>query len=210
MTPFQALYGYQTPHLAFPLHSTTSVQAVQDYLHDRDHMLQMLREDLLKAQTRMKFFVDKHRTERTFAVGDMVFLKLQPYRQTSVAICKNFKLSSKYFRPFEIVQRIGAIAYKLKLPVGSRIHLVFHVSQLKIKIGQHSTSSPSLPVVDQNGATLVEPAAVLDTRLTLRDGHSIPQFLIQWVSAPAEDATWEDTSHIRAQFPHFVLEDKDS
>ncbi|XP_026400580.1 uncharacterized protein LOC113296490 [Papaver somniferum] len=210
MTPFQDLYGYQLPHLAFPLHSTTFVQVVQDYLYDRDHMLQMLREDLLKVQTRMKFFSDKHRTDRTFAVGDMVFLKLQPYRQTSVAIRKNFKLSSKYFRPFEIVQRIGVVVYELKLPVGSRIHPVFHVSQLKMKIGHHSTSSPSLPLVDQNGAILEEPAAVLATRITLRDGHSIPQVLIQWVSAPAEDATWEDTSHIRDQFPHFVLEDKDS
>lgn len=86
----------------------------------------------------------------TFAVGDMVFLKLQPYRQTSVAIRTNFKLSSKYFGPFEIVQRIGAVAYKLKLPVGFRIHPVFHVSRLKMKIGQHSTSSPSVPLVDQN------------------------------------------------------------
>ncbi|XP_026396575.1 uncharacterized protein LOC113291234 [Papaver somniferum] len=209
MTPFQALYGYTTPHLAFPVQGTTSVVAVQDYLVERDHMLQLLKEDLSKAQHRMKHFADANRTNRSFTVGDLVFLKLQPYRQSSVSLRSNMKLSAKYFGQFEVLQRIGKVAYKLKLPVDSRIHPVFHVSQLKKKIGQHVSTTTSLPLVDPAGSFIITPIAVLDSRYILRGDTTIHQLLIHWAGALVEDATWEDAYHIHSQFPEFILEDKD-
>lgn len=57
-----------------------------------------------------------------------MYLKLQPYHQTSVSLQKQLKLSIKSFRPFEVVQRIGQVAYKLALPATSKIHQVFHIS----------------------------------------------------------------------------------
>ncbi|XP_026459651.1 uncharacterized protein LOC113360351 [Papaver somniferum] len=210
MSPFKALYGYQPPHLVFQIPTPTSVTTVEDYFQERDVMLQLLKNDFSKAQSRMNFFADKKRSDREFSVGDMVFLKLHPYRQTSVAIRKNFNLSSKYFGPFEILQRIGAVAYKLKLPVGSRIHPIFHVSQFKRKIGLTAATLPQLPLVDHNGHFVIEPEAILHHRLTLRGGLSIPQLLIQWSNSTSEDATWEDTTHIQDQFPDFILEGKDA
>ncbi|XP_026452067.1 uncharacterized protein LOC113352468 [Papaver somniferum] len=161
MSPFLALYGYQPPHLVFPILTPTSLETVEDYLQERYLILQLLKHDIYKAQSRMKFFAYQKRSDKEFAVGDMVFLKLQPYRQTLVAIRKNFKLSSKYFGPFEILQRIGAVAYKLKLLVGSRIHPIFHVSQFKKKIGLTVTTFPQLPLVDHNGHFVIEPVALL-------------------------------------------------
>ena len=58
-------------------------------------------------------------------------VKLQPYRQHSVALRKNQKLGMRFFGPFEVVERVGHVAYKLKLPEAARIHLVFHISLLK-------------------------------------------------------------------------------
>ncbi|XP_026383549.1 uncharacterized protein LOC113279048 [Papaver somniferum] len=210
MTPFQALYGYLPPHLAFHVHSTTTVASVQEYLQERDHMLQLLKDDLLKAQYRMKFYDDISRCDRYFNVGDWVFLKLQPYRQSSVALRQNLKLSAKYYGPFEVLQKVGTVAYKLKIPIGSRIHLVFHVSQLKKKIGQHRIPSTSLPLVDTSGDFIVLPVAVLDHRQSLTGGVAVQQVLIQWSNSQPEDATWEDISHIHAQFPEFILEDKNA
>ena len=81
----------------------------------------------------MKFHADKHRSERSFSVGDWVYLRLQPYRSISH---KTFnKLSPRFYGPFQVLQKIGAVTYKLDLPPGSQIHPVFHVSYLKAKLG---------------------------------------------------------------------------
>jgi hypothetical protein len=79
----------------------------------------------------MKSQADKWRTERHFEVGDMVFLKLQPYIQLSLAPRANQKFTFKFFGPFKIISKVGSVAYKLQLPESSSIHLVFHVLQLK-------------------------------------------------------------------------------
>ena len=94
---------------------------------------------------RMKKNADKKRTERSFAVGDFVYLKLQPYVQYSVAPCAHHKLQFKFYGPFEVLARVGSVAYQLRLPDGSRIHPVIHVSQLKKALGSGHTLQPMLP-----------------------------------------------------------------
>ena len=76
----------------------------------------------------MKSQVDQHRSERAFNIGDMVFLKLQPYRQVSIRGGKSPKLAPKFYGPFPMVDTIGKVAYKLTLPEKAQIHDVFHVS----------------------------------------------------------------------------------
>jgi hypothetical protein len=127
-------------------------------------MLQ-LKQQLSKAREKMKFFADKKRHERHFAVGDWVYLKLQPYRQTSVQKRGNYKLSSKYYGPFEVLKKIRSMAYKLNLPAGSQIHPVFHVSQLKKKLGSNRTFMPKLPLVGNHGQIIIEHVVVLDRRV---------------------------------------------
>lgn len=66
----------------------------------------------------MKSYADKNRTDRVLNEGYMVYLKLQPYGQASVAIRKNLKLSAKYYGRYRILEKIGTMTYRLELPVG--------------------------------------------------------------------------------------------
>lgn len=73
-------------------------------------MVQLLQQRLLRAQQRQKMQVDKHRSESSFEVGDSVYLKLQPYVQTSIATRASHKLSFRYFGPYQIIAKVGAVA----------------------------------------------------------------------------------------------------
>jgi hypothetical protein len=120
-------------------------------LLDRTSLISLLREHLHLAQNRMKLQADKRRSERQFEVGNWVYLRLQPYCQKSLALRHNLKLSPRFFGPFQILIRVGLMAYKLALPPEARLHLVFHVSCLKKKLGQSISPLSSLPPVDAHG-----------------------------------------------------------
>ncbi|KAJ7960281.1 Ty3/gypsy retrotransposon protein [Quillaja saponaria] len=152
-TPYQAVYGQPPPvHLPY-LAGDSNIDSVDRSLTAREEALKMLKFHLSRAQQRMKAQADKHRSDSYFQVGDKVYLKLQPYRQQYVVSRANMKLCHKYCGPFVIVQKIGAVAYKLLLPATARIHPVFHVSQLKKTIGNHPVLT-SLPRVDDDGLLL--------------------------------------------------------
>ena len=71
-----------------------------------------------------------------------MFLKLQPYKKQSVAYRASYKLSPRFFGPFQNLERIGEVAYKLDFLVGSVVHPVFHMSYLKTKLGKHMCPCP--------------------------------------------------------------------
>ncbi|KAL6177033.1 hypothetical protein ACLB2K_053665 [Fragaria x ananassa] len=145
MTHFQALYGYEPPAIRSYVSGSIVVNSVDQALKTRDELLAVLKRNLEIARARMKLQYDKKHVEREFQIGDWVYVKLQPYKQQSVAKRKSHKLSTRYYDPFEVEERIETVAYKLKLPAATKIHPTFYVSLLKKKLGSTVTASAYLP-----------------------------------------------------------------
>ncbi|KAH9660393.1 hypothetical protein KPL70_024180 [Citrus sinensis] len=208
----RSLEGYLSlwsapPQIESYLPGTTNVHTVDLALYDKDLILCLLKDNLEAAQSRMKFFADKKRTERVFAKGDWVYLRLQPYRQSTLHPNGTHKLSLRYYGPFWILSRIGTMAYKLDLPATSKVHPVFHVSCLKRKLGVH-TPSQQLPDSLYVVAWEWQPLAILDHGIFKRNNRPATKLLVQWQGQSKEEATWEECSEFAARFPSFQLADK--
>lgn len=152
----------------------------------------------------MKVTTDKHRLDEQFAIGDKMFVKLQPYQQLSLAARKNEELSPRYYGPFALSGRIREVAYKLVLPTDSKVYLTFHVSQLGRNHGVIN-SSPLLP--SQLNADL-ELEELLGVRNNRPIGSREIEVLLKWKDLPLFEATLKKISIIQQQFPRFHLEDK--
>ncbi|XP_070676339.1 uncharacterized protein [Malus domestica] len=153
----------------------------------------------------MKTQANKHRIERSFDVGDFVYLMLVSYQQKSLALHPFHKLHPQLYAPFEILAHVGSVAYKLKLPSHSKIHPVFHVFCLKHKLGTSVIPTISLPLVQDAGLIQdePEPEAILDSRVVQMGATSITEVLVHWKNHHATDASWENLDTLQSKFPDF-------
>ncbi|GMI86886.1 hypothetical protein HRI_002357900 [Hibiscus trionum] len=162
----------------------------------------MLKFHLKRAQDWMKQQANKRRSEGEFQVGEWVFLKLQPYRQQTVQQRRCQKLSAKWFGPFKILDQVGKVAYRLELPVNSKVHPVFHISQLKKRIGD-APCQQELPVIGPDGGISKDPSKILARRIGKRGNRAVTEVLVEWSNSFPEDATWEVLHQLQIQFPDF-------
>ena len=136
-----------------------------DPIRDTSKNVNLIRKRLLKAQSRQKSYADRRRRPLEFEVGDHVFLKVMPKRGV-VRIDKRGKLTPRYIGPFEVLERVDTVAYRLALPPSlSCVHEVFHVSMLR-----KYTPDPTHVVdweeiiVDTDGTFEEGPVRILDSR----------------------------------------------
>jgi hypothetical protein len=127
-SPFEVLYGYAPTQFGVSPADAQPVTDLTSWLQDRSLMSEVIRQHLLRAKQRMKKQADGKRSEQQFEINDWVFLKLQPYVQSSLAARTSQKLAFKFFGPFKILSKVDNVAYRLELPATSAEHPVFHVS----------------------------------------------------------------------------------
>ncbi|WVZ26583.1 hypothetical protein V8G54_005127 [Vigna mungo] len=194
---FEIVYGRKPPTLVRITHGETRVKAVAAYLVDRDEAIQQL----LQAQQQMKKFADKN-------VGEWVFIKLRPHRQLTIARRINQKLAPQYYGPFLVVAKNGEVFYKVQLPESAKVHLGFHISQLKKAIGNHAVELTLPTKLSLEEEDKEEPKTMLVARDILEGGNIINQWLVKWKGRTEKEKTWEDEVLLRSQIPSFNLEDK--
>jgi len=199
-SPFELV---PAPSLLSYIPGTARVESVGQQLEARDTLLKQARLKLSQPQNRMKHLYDKGHKERKFQKGDLVYVRLHPYRQQTIARRLNIKLAAKFYGPYKVLERIGEVAYRLELPQGSKVHPVYHVSSLKKQWGSNSASSTILLEAPQDIPELV-PQAVLD----VKGKNQKREVLVHWRGHNPADATWENVNNIQHQFPEFNLEDK--
>ncbi|KAJ9558183.1 hypothetical protein OSB04_012797 [Centaurea solstitialis] len=169
--------------------------------------INQVRERLKTARDRQKSYADKRRKDIEFQVGDQVMLKVSPWKGV-IRFGKKGKLSPRYVGPFRITERIGAVAYKLELPVElGGVHNTFHVSNLRKCLADPETAIPLQDIeVDQKLNFVEEPVAVTDRKIRKLRNKEIVLVKIQWKFHKGQEATWEAESEMRAKYP-FLFSD---
>jgi hypothetical protein len=130
MRPFEALYGR---NCNTPVSWDNPVDGAiigTDLLKEMEEKMTKIKQNLNPSQDKKKSYANTNKSFRDFKVGKHVFLKMKVKR--NLLRLRNFpKLEAKYYRPFQVLENIGSIAYILAFPASMRVHNVFQVSLLK-------------------------------------------------------------------------------
>lgn len=207
-TPFRALYGRDPPPIIRYEGQQTPIDAIDKLLEDRDAILDDLKMNLIRAQQKMQHQANTKKREVEYAVGDMVYLKLRPYRQQSIARGKFEKLAARYYGPYRISKRVGKVAYTLELPPTARIHPTVHVSQLRPAHGTPNVPSEIPSQLDADLQLTVYPELLKGVRRKKGSPTNEREVLVQWQGLSEAEATWEYMELMQQQFPEFDLGDK--
>ena len=97
-------------------------------------------------------------------MDDLVYLHLQPYRQSKLKDKGVEKLNPRVYGPYRVIRCVGEVAYELERSIGRKIHKIFHVSYLKKAIGQHVVANMDILPIDDEGHLVLQPEAIFDTR----------------------------------------------
>ncbi|XP_049932475.1 uncharacterized protein LOC116249967 isoform X1 [Nymphaea colorata] len=143
----------------------------------------------------MKQVYDAGRKDREFAVGDYVWLKRLSLRQKSLLGQPYSKLLPRYYGPYPVLQKIGRVAYRLALPATALVHPVFHVTRLKLHVGELPEQIEHVP--DQ----LPRPHRILRHRYVQRQGRTRHEVLVEW-EGPDQGTSWEEFDQIAHRFPY--------
>ena len=179
-----------------------------DLIRDTSEKVILIRQRLLTAQIRQKSYADVRRRPLEFEVGDHVFLKVMPKRGV-VRFEKREKLSPRFIRPFEILERVGTVAYRLALPPSmSGVNEVFHVSMLR-----KYTPDPAYVVdwgqieVDTDETFEEGPVCIVDSRDQVFRRKTVRLVRVLWRHYGVEESTWEREDTMRATYP-FLFRDE--
>ncbi|XP_047159708.1 uncharacterized protein LOC124830118 [Vigna umbellata] len=202
-----ALYGKKcrTPLCWFQ--EGEKVLTEPEFIQQTTEKVKLIQERLKASRSRQKSYADKRRRPLEFIAGEHVFLRLNPITGVGRAV-RPKKLSPKFIGPYQIIRKIGPVAYELSLPPQlSNLHPVFHVSQLRKYIVDPCHVLELEDVRLRQDRTLeMQPVRVEDSRTKYYKRKAIRLVKVVW-DEKTGDATWEVEDAMRDLYPH-LFEDK--
>ncbi|XP_071916290.1 uncharacterized protein [Coffea arabica] len=205
MAPYEAFYGRRCRS---PIHwkevgerkiiNPTTIPWVEEAYEK----VKVIRQRFQTAQSRQKSYADHRRKDLEFEIGDKVFFRITPLKG-KIRTGKGKKLQPRYIGSFNVLQRIGNVAYRLELPASlSRIHDVFHVSLLK---KYHPDPIHILPPenveLDESLTYEERPIQILDRKVKDLRTKQIPLVKVLWKHHEVEEATWELEKDMQEKYP---------
>ncbi|GKC47017.1 putative reverse transcriptase domain-containing protein [Tanacetum coccineum] len=201
--PFEALYGRKCRSPVIWAEVGESQLIGPEIVQETTEKIVQIKERLKTARSRQKSYADKRRKPLEFKVGDRVLLKVSPWKGV-VRFGKKGKLAPRYVGPFEIVECVGPVAYRLRLPQElSCIHDTFHVSNLKKCLAESDVQVPLEEIeIDENLRFVEEPIEIVERDVKKLKRRRIPLVKVRWNSRQGAEYTWEREDQFKTKYPH--------
>ncbi|XP_070020706.1 uncharacterized protein [Nicotiana sylvestris] len=199
MAPYEALYGRGCRSFEDGETNLLGPELVQE----AKDKVQLIRQRLLTSQSRQKSYADKRRRDLVFTIGDKVFLRVSPMKVV-MRFGKRGKLSPRFIGPYEILDRVGAVAYRSAFPPKSSfIHPHFHASMLRKCILDSSQVLEAHVILRDEKLTYEEePVAIVNRQVRKLWSKQIVFFKVLWRNHTVEESMWEVEKDIQAKYPH--------
>eukprot|EP00253_Pinus_taeda_P031235 PITA_31235 len=205
MSPFEVLYGRKCRTPSRWSGPEERLMLGPEMLKEMEELVKKAQSNLKAAQDRQKNFADKKRRFKEYQVGDHVFVRIRA-RKSSLQWSGCAKLVPRYCGPFQVLVRVGTMAYQHVLPSHIRVHNVFHVSVLRKYVydPKHVINWHDVHV-EPEGEIQVGPLNIFDLReVTLRK-WDITQVKVQRKHFGPDEATWEDEEFMRRNYPELFM-----
>ncbi|GJW39710.1 putative reverse transcriptase domain-containing protein [Tanacetum coccineum] len=201
--PFEALYGRKCRSPIMWAEVGEGQLIGPELVQETTEKISQIKDRLKAARDRQKSYADKRRKPLEFSVGDYVLLKVSPWKGV-VRFGKKGKLAPRFVGPFEIIEKVGPVAYRLDLPEElNGVHDTFHVSNLK-----KCLADPTLQVsldeirVDAKLNFVEEPVEILEREFKKLKRSRIAIVKVRWNSKRGPEFTWEREDQMKLKYPH--------
>lgn len=203
MPPYEMLYGRRCRTPSCWLEPGEKQFAGPEIVQITADKVKIAKEALRVARERQKAYADKKRRPVSFKEGDLVMLKVSPWKGI-IRFGKRGKLSPRFIGPFKILKRVNDQAYQLDLPAElDGIHSTFHVCYLRKCMADEENIIPLSDLrVDPKKRLVEEPVEILDRKKKQLRKKQIELVLVKWKHSRGESMTWETESDMKERYPH--------
>ncbi|GJV00024.1 putative reverse transcriptase domain-containing protein [Tanacetum coccineum] len=201
--PFEALYGRKCRSPIMWAEVGEGQLIGPELVQETTKKISQIKDRLKAARDRQKSYADKRRKPLEFSVGDYVLLKVSPWKGV-VRFRKKGKLAPRFVGPFEIIEKVGPVAYRLDLPEElNGVHDTFHVSNLKKCLADPTLQVPLDEIrVDAKLNFVEEPVEILEREFKKLKRSRIAIVKVRWNSKRGPEFTWEREDQMKLKYPH--------